>query len=99
MAPFPPVTGPVTVGLAAEGAVRSTALVAPRAVTEAAASTQRMAAAAAAAAIRPRQRGVIGLCFVLIAGTFHDGPRMGCGPGRAAPEGNAANQFSKTLFS
>jgi hypothetical protein len=96
MAPFPPVTGPVTVGFAAEGAGRRAwALLASAVAAAVATSTEGMVTAATAAAIRRRQRGLMG--FALMAGAFHDGPGMR--PGLSATERNAAQRASQASFS
>jgi hypothetical protein len=78
IAPFPPVTGPVTVGFAAEGTGRRTWVELASAVAAAAATrTEAMVAATAVTAIGRRQRGR--MRFAVIAGTFHAGPALGLG--------------------
>src|ERR1019366_6898667 len=71
MAPFPPVTGPVTTGSGAEGAEWLTTVAGPACAAAspaaagpeetAAAVTEETAAAATAAAIRLRPRGILRL--------------------------------------
>jgi hypothetical protein len=72
MAPFPPVTGPVTVGFAAEGRGRGTcAALAYEAVATAATRTDAMTVAAAAVRARDLVVTVVRLRLALMACTFH----------------------------
>src|SRR5260370_21383977 len=75
MAPFPPVTGPVTAGFAAEGASRRALVLLASAVAAAVAtSTEGMVTAAYAAAFSLRQHGPLG--FAHIAAALPHGPSL-----------------------
>ncbi len=96
IAPLPPVTGPVTVGFAAEGAGRRPWVVLASAVAAAAATrTDAIVAATAVTAIGRRQRGRVRSAVIgaLIGGTFHAGPGMR--PGSSAPERSAVLLFGQ----
>src|SRR5215469_3878769 len=96
MAPFPPVTGPVTEGLAAEGRGRR----APAACADAAATPSRDPMVTAAAMRASQRRVLVMLRTALIAGTFHDGPGLrGLWPRRVREKGNATTDAGQAPFS